>query len=112
MEGIYQTFYPDGTIKLEKHFQNNTLVGTIKVYHPNGNLKEEVTIENNTENGPFKEYHSNGKIHWQGTYLNGDNEFGLLEEYDSTGMLIKKMMCDSNAVCITIWKPGMEEINQ
>ncbi|MBK9255985.1 MAG: toxin-antitoxin system YwqK family antitoxin [Saprospiraceae bacterium] len=109
LQGLYQTFYEDGTLKSEKTYQNNVLTGIAKGFHPNGKLKEEVQIENNMENGPFKEYHPNGQLQWQGTYLNGDNEFGLLEEYDSTGVLIKKMMCDSTAICRTIWKPGMDQ---
>ena len=56
-------------------------------------------------------YYENGQIHWKGTYLNGDNEFGLLEEWDSLGTMIKRMKCDSMAVCRTFWRPGMPEVN-
>ena len=64
---------------------------------------EEVLFKDNEENGPFVEYYDNGEIEWKGSYLNGDNEFGILEQYDRTGVLIKKMECDSLGACITVW---------
>ena len=70
-------------------------------------------MKDNNENGPFKEYYPNGNIHWEGNYLNGDNEFGILNEYNEQGELIKKMDCDSMAVCKTIWtKENGDIINE
>lgn len=112
LNGPYRTYYEDGTLKSEKIYVKNMLQGMAKVFHPNGQIKEVVNFTDNMEQGEFVEYHPNGKLQWKGTYLNGNNEFGLLEEYDSTGLLIKKMMCDSQAVCRTIWKPGMPDIQQ
>ena len=68
-------------------------------------------MSNNEENGPFSEYFENGQIQWKGTYRNGDNEYGILYEYDSLGTPIKIMKCDTQAICRTIWKPGMPIIN-
>lgn len=107
LHGPYKTFYDNGNLKSEKTYVHNVLQGIARGYHMNGKLKEEVIFTDNSENGPFTEYHPNGVVQWKGTYLNGDNEFGLLEEFDSTGVLIKKMMCDSQAVCRTIWKKEM-----
>lgn len=111
LQGVYKSYYEEGALKLEKTYDNNVLTGLVKVYYPSGKLKEEVTMVNNNENGPFQEYYENGQLHWKGTYLNGDNEFGLLEEWDSLGTMIKRMKCDSLAVCRTFWKPGMPEVN-
>jgi antitoxin component YwqK of YwqJK toxin-antitoxin module len=102
-EGPYQVYYPDGKVKFETVYTSGVLNGTAKSYSADGQLTEEVTFFNNEENGPFTEYYDNGNIEWEGTYLNGDNEFGLLKNYDEAGELIKKMMCDSLAVCRTIW---------
>ena len=108
--GPYTVYFPSGVVQLEKTYHQNMIKGEIKVYYPSGKIKEEVSMDNNQENGPFTEFYENGTIHWKGEYLNGDNEFGLLEEFDSTGVLIKKMMCDSIAICRTIWKPGMDSV--
>ncbi|MEZ4909682.1 MAG: hypothetical protein R2774_02355 [Saprospiraceae bacterium] len=113
LQGTAYVYYPDGKVKIEKPYVDNKINGILKGYYPTGALKEEVTMVDNEENGPFTEYHLNGKIHWKGHYLNGDNEFGLLERFDTTGTLIKKMMCDSIGICRTFWKsdnyPAYEE---
>lgn len=108
IDGVYKAFYPNGTLKLEKTYVNQKIEGILRVYYPDGTLKEHVTFKDNNENGPFEEYYSNGGIHWRGQYLNGDNEFGLLEEFDSTGQIIKKMMCDSMAICRTFWRDSTQ----
>jgi antitoxin component YwqK of YwqJK toxin-antitoxin module len=108
LSGPHITYHPDGkTIMIEKNYVNNAIQGILKAYYPNGKLKEQVTIKDNNENGPFTEYFMNGAIQWQGTYRNGDNEYGELIEYDSLGTIIKKMQCDSLAICRTTWKLGM-----
>ena len=62
-----------------------------------------MTFLDNLENGPFVEYYENGNVQWSGTFLNGDNEVGELLHYSEDGVLIKKMWCDSAAICQTIW---------
>lgn len=106
----FRTFYDTGVLKFEGEFINGEMTGKAKSYYPSGALKEEVNFEVNIEDGPFIEYYPNGKIKWKGNYLNGPNEFGLLSEYDTTGTLIRKMMCDSMAICQTIWTPESGEI--
>jgi antitoxin component YwqK of YwqJK toxin-antitoxin module len=67
---------------------------------------EEVTFINNMENGPFKEYYKNGQIKWEGNYKDGDNEYGLIQEFNEQGQLIKKMNCGrykGEYICQTIW---------
>lgn len=127
LDGIRTLFYKTGDIEIMEHYKKGKLHGPITTYHLNGKKsfegnyidgllsgkvttyyasgtrKEEVTFENNEENGPFLEYYENGALQWSGNYLNGDNEFGELSYFDSTGVLIKKMICDSNAICQTTW---------
>ena len=100
-----RTYYQDGTLKFEAVYTNSVMTGIARSFYPSGKLKEEVTFKENVEEGPFTEFHENGGIKWEGTYLNGPNEFGLLMEYDTTETLIRKMMCDSMAICQTIWTP-------
>lgn len=104
LHGPYQTYFKNGQLNTSKNYTHNVLEGEVSVYYENGQLKEKVLFKNNEENGPFTEYFPNGKIQWKGSYLNGPNEFGELEEYDSTGILLKKMLCDSMAICRSTWK--------
>ena len=101
--GVVQTYHPNGNTKLEGLYTDNVLQGMVKGYYPTGELKEEVMFADNMEEGPFKEYHINGNPKWEGTYRNGNKEFGLLNEFNEEGELIKKMLCDSNAICTTTW---------
>ena len=101
--GTYKAYYEDGTTLQEAHYISGMMQGPLKTYYKNGQLKELVTMVDNEENGPFKEYHENGQLKWEGRFLNGDNEFGLLKHYNDSGELIKKMECDSLGVCATIW---------
>ncbi len=108
INGPYTAYYDSGVKKVNCNYENGVLTGLFYKYYPSGELQEKVTMVNNEENGPFEEYHKNGNLKWKGTFRNGDNEFGLLEEYDSSGTLIKKMMCDSLRICKTIWRKEVD----
>ncbi len=101
-EGSYTSYYPDGQIKSQGQYKHNEMDGDWSFYYPSGQLKERIAFEGNKENGPFIEYHNNGKLGAKGQYIDGDQEQGLLELYDTTGVLIRKMNCE-RGICRTIW---------
>lgn len=108
-DGIFKSYYENSQLELEGAYVNNVMSGIWKRYYKNGQLLEEVRFENNEENGPFTEYHENGKLKAKGTYLNGDNEHGLLEIFDENGEPERKMECETG-VCKTIWvRDSVEE---
>lgn len=111
LDGVYKLYNESGKLLIEKNYTENVLSGWFKKYYESGQIQEEVMMEDNNENGPFTEYYENGQVHWKGTYLNGDNEFGLLEEWDEEGNMLKRMKCDSFAVCRTFWRPGEPEVD-
>ena len=108
--GPYLSYYINGQIELSFEYENGVVNGLLTKYYENGSIMEEVNMSENEENGPFKEYYENGQLKWKGEYLNGDNEFGLLVNYKEDGTIIKKMMCDSMAICRTIWTPERGDI--
>ena len=103
LEGEYKVYYETGELKLIMIYKDNTIQGTVKKYYATGQLMEDVIFVDNEENGPFAEYWDNGNLKWEGAYRNGDNEFGELKKYNEEGILIRKLMCDSLAVCRTFW---------
>ncbi len=103
LHGEYKTYYPSGKMELVMQYVNGVISGNSVKYFESGKLMEEVNFENNEENGPFVEYHESGNKKWEGVYLNGENEVGLLLNYNKEGVLIKKMMCDSSSICQTVW---------
>lgn len=110
LEGSHFVYYPSGKLMIESQYVDGKMEGLLRKYLESGELMETITFQNNMESGPFKEFHPNGKVQWDGTYLDGDKEFGLLQQFDEEGNLIKKMMCDSLGVCQTIWTPEKGDI--
>lgn len=104
MNGFHKVYFPSGQLQINSVYKDNEIVGIFEKYYENGKLAEKVNFKDNKENGPFEEYHENGKLKWRGTYRDGDNEFGLLENFNEEGELVKKMMCDSMRICKTIWE--------
>jgi antitoxin component YwqK of YwqJK toxin-antitoxin module len=109
LHGEKRVYYDSGELMISSNYEHSEVVGIFKKYYKNGNLLEEVTFENDLENGPFKEYYEDGTIKWKGQYLNGDNEFGIIEHYNEAGELIKKLECDSMKICKTIWEVTTKE---
>lgn len=110
LEGAYKQYHKNGNLMQTGTYTNGVLSGEVISYFENGKIRESVTFESNLENGPFTEYFENGKKQWEGTYRNGDNEFGLLIEYDSLENMIKKMNCDTLGMCRTIWSKEKGDI--
>ena len=113
MDGYHRVNYPSGKLMIDAIYANNELNGTFKKFFENGTINEIVTFKNGEENGPFEEYYLNGKIKWKGSYRNGDHEFGVLEHFSENGELLKKMECDTQFICRTLWKKeGFEDQKQ
>lgn len=100
---LYEYFFDNGQVELKGYYINGAMYGPWKKYDENGNLVEVVTMVNNEEMGPFTEYYPNGRVQAEGAYLHGPNEDGILNMFDESGELYKKMLCDSG-ICVTIWK--------
>ena len=101
LEGPYIKYYHDGTKAVEAVYHEGKMQGSFRRYYPNGQLREEVQMIADNENGPFKEFYPNGKLKTEGTYKGGDKEDGPLTMYDSTGTLLRRMVC-RNGVCKTV----------
>ena len=101
--GAYRAFYPNGQLEIEGNYEFNSMEGPWRRYYESGALMEIVTFADNEENGAFYEYYENGNSKAEGTYLNGDNEHGLLKLFDEEGELIKTMNCEKG-ICRTVWK--------
>ena len=101
LKGNVISYYSDGTKKAITPFiikgDRSVMQGTLQTFYENGQLKSEDTAKNNGVDGPFVEYHPNGKIKAKGTFkpdADGEpREDGLLEVYDETGTLDRKMNC-------------------
>ena len=107
-EGPYRLYYESAQLNMTGRYEANEMTGDWDRYYENGQLMERVRFEANAENGPFIEYYKNGNLKAEGSYLNGDNEHGLLKLYDEEGALKRKMNCEKG-ICRTFWKREGEE---
>jgi len=112
-EGPYASYHPNGNLQMEAVYTQDVMSGPVKVYYPSGKLKEVVAFEDNVEKGPFKEYYENGNVKAEGFYeqMEGPVEHGELKLYDSTGVLMRIMLCDFGK-CKTTWKKDSSLIMQ
>ena len=94
--------------------ENNESVlnGVIERFYENGQLMEKITIIDNKFDGAFEEYYENGKLKAKGSYIEDrfdePAEVGIIETYDSTGTLLRKLDCTFDeekgfSTCKTIW---------
>lgn len=108
LEGRYIVYHPNGEIQSLAVYKDNKLSGALKFYDTSGLFVNEFQYVDNIEVIPFKEYHENGNIKWEGTksydhYFGIKKDFGVLKEYNEDGVLIRKIDCDENEICTTIW---------
>lgn len=94
-------FYESGQLKSKSPYNHGILTGTATFYTIDGDIKEIVEFADNVENGAFKEFYPSGQVKWEGNYRNGPNEYGELIQYNEAGQVIKKMLCDEEAICRT-----------
>lgn len=108
--GVVIAYDKKGNIRNKTPYVNKSgrsiLEGVAERYYANGQLLEKVTFVQNVLNGPFEEYYENGQPKAKGVFVEdrfGEQaEQGILEMFDSTGVLVKKMECDTGR-CATIW---------
>jgi antitoxin component YwqK of YwqJK toxin-antitoxin module len=105
-EGLWQTFYPDGTVKWEGTYMDGKREGYFKTYSENGSLKtidkyiNDVLQVNAPELAKLEvktDYYPDGKIKSTGPYKNGQ-PFGAHRMYDENGAVIKAQVYDSGRV--------------
>jgi len=105
-EGLWQTFYPDGTVKWEGTYIDGERDGYFKTYDEKGNLLtvekyiDDVLQQNAPELAKLDiktTYYSNGQVQSSGPYKN-DVPFGMHRVYDQQGKPEKADMYDSGRV--------------
>ncbi len=79
-QGLWKEFYPDGTVKKETRYKDNTVDGYVKDYDKKGDLTEmkKYSYGKEVKNAPelakpdiFKAYFEDGNVRYEGLYLNG-----------------------------------------
>jgi len=101
-QGVWKEFHPNGKVKWEACYNNDTLIGYFKEFDASGKLirkirfeKGEPIVEEIQEDIliPVEEYYENGAIKLEG--LKKNNKFiGILKEYSIDGSIINSKVFD------------------
>ncbi len=67
-EGKYQAFYPNGTIREEAFYQNDTLTGEQKFFYPSGTCEIVQNRQNGLFEGKYQKFFENGTLESEGDY--------------------------------------------
>lgn len=78
--------FSEGAMVEEGMYMDNKKVGLWKKYFPNGKIKQELTFANNTPNGPAKFYYESGRLQEEGMWR--DKKWvGNYKYYHENGVL-------------------------
>lgn len=79
--------YPDGRLKYQGGWENNSENGNGRSYFANGTLEYEGEWKNGKYNGEGKKYNDDGKIIYEGSWENGKYD-GEGKKYDDDGNIV------------------------
>lgn len=85
--GLYEQFYPDGTLGVKGEVYDSSREGVWSYYHTNGKLKETATFVANVLNGDYHGYREDGTLAQSGPYTNG-TKTGSWKTFGINGALV------------------------
>lgn len=94
-EGLYQRFYPDGTLAEEAHYKRDTLQGQRKFFYKNGVVESVEHYNNGIFHGKYLKYNEKGNLIVEQEYVNGAMQ-GFSLVYYPNGVLKEKYTIRDN----------------
>lgn len=95
INGIYKTYYGNGSVKMEMAAKNGLPNGEGRFYDENGNLQFSGTFENGKINGKFYQYYEDGNIHNELNFAQGV-QVGEQILYDNNGQKSAEVIYENN----------------
>lgn len=87
IDGLMKDFYPDGSPKGERYFENGMQVGKTTLYYNNGEIMEVQYYENGLKNGGDTVFYESGKVKFAVTYKD-EKKNGYLRKWSEDGILV------------------------
>ncbi len=84
--GIYQKWFPDGSLSFEAYYANGLQHGKAKSWWKNGNLRSEANYTNGIVNGIQKQWYKSGAKFKEMTIVNGKEE-GMQKAWRENGKI-------------------------
>lgn len=86
-EGLMTDYYPDGSLKGERWFENDIQVGKTTIYHKNGKVKEVQYFDDGKVHGGDTIFYEDGKPEILVTFDHGIKD-GYVRKWSRDGTLI------------------------
>jgi len=86
-EGLMTDYHPDGSLKAERFFENDTQVGKTTIYHKNGKVKEVQYYKEGKLHGGDTLFYDDGKPEMVITFNLGKKD-GYIRKWAQDGSLI------------------------
>lgn len=88
--GIFQEFYPSGSLKLELNYQGNQLNGPFTDYYENKQVRAKGFYRNNQMAGEYQRFYKSGELMRTSDYVD-DKIDGYLKTYSKSGKLVETL---------------------
>jgi antitoxin component YwqK of YwqJK toxin-antitoxin module len=86
-DGVWHSYYDDGTTKHEITYKNGKAIGPTRFYYDNGLISEEGIWHIDHWEGNYKFYNKNGRLAYDWNYDQAGNRTGEQKYYHSNGTL-------------------------
>lgn len=93
--GSYVDKYDNGITKFTGFFRQGKRHGQWLSFYPDGEIWSEMHYDKGLRHGPNVAYHENGEKRYEGVYMN-DLQDSIWSYYDTSGKLARKVLFDKN----------------
>lgn len=84
--GVECTWYPDGQLERERHFEHGAITGRLRTWYPDGTPRSDYTFGAPGEATTMRFWHPTGALEAEGPAVQGDRR-GAWRFYDTSGAL-------------------------
>jgi antitoxin component YwqK of YwqJK toxin-antitoxin module len=102
LDGSFEEFFDDGTIKQSGEYKNGKLDGTVKKWYTNGQLRRMETYKDGVLDGPYESYYTSGQLQQRGT-IKDRKHVGDYEVWRGNGTLEAKGQFGNDGSRTGLW---------
>lgn len=103
-EGLMTDYYPDGSIKMERIFRNDTQVDRTVIYYKSGKIKEVQYYDKGIREGGDSTFYEDGRPEQVVEYNNGIKN-GFVRKWSKDGVLVYEAKFERDSLLEVTIKP-------
>ena len=103
-QGVMTDYYPDGSVKMERLFRNDTQVDRTVMYYKSGKIEEVQYYEDGLREGGDSTFYEDGRIAQVVEYNNGIKD-GFVRKWSKDGILVYEARFEHDSLAEVTVKP-------